>query len=347
MLEAAGVPIVAHEVKPLLVARFADDTTGPATPVAFDTQIAAYLLNAALRSPDDRRRRGRAPRSGPAAGQGAPGRRARAAWRPCRRWPSGSRSRRRSKPRVSPTCSATSSCRWCRCWRGWRRSAWPSTSRPWRSWIASSQPRSTRLERAIFDAVGHEFTIGSPKQLGRGAVRRAATAQGPQDQDRLLDRRDGPRGARRTSTRWSSRCSTGGPTRSFARRTSRRCRALIADDGRAPHDVPPGRGGDGTPVLVRPEPPEHPDPDAARPPDPPRVRGRRPGPRPGRRRLLPDRAPDHRPRLGRRAPRARPSRARPTSIARPRPASSTRRPRTSPATSARWPRWSTSGWPTG
>ncbi|MES2208745.1 MAG: DNA polymerase I [Chloroflexota bacterium] len=50
LLEAAGVPIVAHEAKPLLVARFADDTTGPATPVAFDTQIAAYLLNAALRS---------------------------------------------------------------------------------------------------------------------------------------------------------------------------------------------------------------------------------------------------------------------------------------------------------
>ncbi|MBI2764144.1 MAG: DNA polymerase I [Chloroflexi bacterium] len=50
LLEASGVPIVAHEAKPLLVARFAEDTTGPATPIAFDTQIAAYLLNAALRS---------------------------------------------------------------------------------------------------------------------------------------------------------------------------------------------------------------------------------------------------------------------------------------------------------
>jgi DNA polymerase-1 len=50
LVEAAGIPLVGHEVKPLLVARFADDLEGPATPVAFDTQIAAYILNAALRS---------------------------------------------------------------------------------------------------------------------------------------------------------------------------------------------------------------------------------------------------------------------------------------------------------
>ena len=50
LVEASGVPLVGHEVKPLLVARFAEDLGGPATAVAFDTQIAAYLLNAALRS---------------------------------------------------------------------------------------------------------------------------------------------------------------------------------------------------------------------------------------------------------------------------------------------------------
>jgi DNA polymerase-1 len=50
LVEASGVPLVGHEVKPILVARFAVDLTGPATAVAFDTQIAAYLLNAALRS---------------------------------------------------------------------------------------------------------------------------------------------------------------------------------------------------------------------------------------------------------------------------------------------------------
>ena len=50
LVEASGVPLVGHEVKPLLVARFAEDLAGAATGVAFDTQIAAYLLNAALRS---------------------------------------------------------------------------------------------------------------------------------------------------------------------------------------------------------------------------------------------------------------------------------------------------------
>jgi DNA polymerase-1 len=50
LVERLGAPLVGHEVKPLLVARLAEDPTGPATAVAFDTQIAAYILNAALRS---------------------------------------------------------------------------------------------------------------------------------------------------------------------------------------------------------------------------------------------------------------------------------------------------------
>ncbi len=50
LVEASGVPLVAHEVKPLLVARFADDLEAAPTAVDFDTQIAAYILNAALRS---------------------------------------------------------------------------------------------------------------------------------------------------------------------------------------------------------------------------------------------------------------------------------------------------------
>jgi len=49
-LESARVPLVAHEVKPLLVAQLAEDPAAVPTPVAFDTQIAAYLLNASLRS---------------------------------------------------------------------------------------------------------------------------------------------------------------------------------------------------------------------------------------------------------------------------------------------------------
>ncbi len=49
-VERSGTPIVGHEVKPMLVARFADDGAATPTPVAFDTQIAAYILNASLRS---------------------------------------------------------------------------------------------------------------------------------------------------------------------------------------------------------------------------------------------------------------------------------------------------------
>ncbi len=50
LVEASGVPLVGHEVKPMLVARMAADPAAPPTRVDFDTQIAAYLLNAALRS---------------------------------------------------------------------------------------------------------------------------------------------------------------------------------------------------------------------------------------------------------------------------------------------------------
>jgi DNA polymerase-1 len=49
-VEARDLPIVGHEAKPILVARFAADSGAPATQVEFDTQIAAYILNAALRS---------------------------------------------------------------------------------------------------------------------------------------------------------------------------------------------------------------------------------------------------------------------------------------------------------
>src|SRR4051794_22356880 len=50
LLDRLRIPVVGHEVKPLLVRRIADDPAADATPVAFDTQIAAYILNAALRS---------------------------------------------------------------------------------------------------------------------------------------------------------------------------------------------------------------------------------------------------------------------------------------------------------
>ncbi len=50
MIEARNIPIVAHEAKPILVPRFAADPSATVAPIDFDTQIAAYILNAALRS---------------------------------------------------------------------------------------------------------------------------------------------------------------------------------------------------------------------------------------------------------------------------------------------------------
>jgi DNA polymerase I len=50
MLERLRIPLVGHEVKPLLVAGLAADPAVEPIPVAVDTQVAAYILNAALRS---------------------------------------------------------------------------------------------------------------------------------------------------------------------------------------------------------------------------------------------------------------------------------------------------------
>jgi DNA polymerase I len=50
LLETRAIPLVGHEVKPVLVAGLAEDPGKAPLPVAFDTQIAAYILNAALRS---------------------------------------------------------------------------------------------------------------------------------------------------------------------------------------------------------------------------------------------------------------------------------------------------------
>ena len=50
LLERLGTPLVGHDVKPMLTARFAEDPGATPPPVAFDTQVAAYLVNAALRA---------------------------------------------------------------------------------------------------------------------------------------------------------------------------------------------------------------------------------------------------------------------------------------------------------
>ncbi len=50
LVERIGTPLVAHEVKPLVVARFAEELAARPPTIGFDTQIAAYILNASLRS---------------------------------------------------------------------------------------------------------------------------------------------------------------------------------------------------------------------------------------------------------------------------------------------------------
>ncbi|HEV8696907.1 MAG TPA: DNA polymerase I [Candidatus Limnocylindrales bacterium] len=50
ILQRLATPLVGHEVKPVLVAGLAEDAAATPLPVAFDTQVAAYILNAALRS---------------------------------------------------------------------------------------------------------------------------------------------------------------------------------------------------------------------------------------------------------------------------------------------------------
>jgi DNA polymerase-1 len=50
LVERLVTPLVGHEVKPVLVAGLAEDAAAMPLPVAFDTQVAAYILNAALRS---------------------------------------------------------------------------------------------------------------------------------------------------------------------------------------------------------------------------------------------------------------------------------------------------------
>jgi DNA polymerase I len=50
LLQRLRIPLVGHEVKPILVAGLAENPSSEPLPVAFDTQVAAYILNAALRS---------------------------------------------------------------------------------------------------------------------------------------------------------------------------------------------------------------------------------------------------------------------------------------------------------
>ena len=345
MVEARNIPIVAHEVKPILVPRFADDPS-------------AHRRAGRLRHPDrglppqrrasvavDRRRRRRAARPRPAAAEGAA---------------AGHRAGLEALSALAvrdPLARSLQEEGLDRLFREIELPLIPVLARMEADGVgvdleALGRARS-RVRRRDQPARGGDLRRGRPpvhdrlaEAAGRDPVRGAAAAEGPQDQDRLLDRRVGPRGAdRRAPGRPAD------PRLADLHEAALDLRRGAADADRrrrpAAHDVPPGRRGDGPPLLVRPEPPEHPDPDAARPAHPARVRRRLAGHGPGRRRLLPDRAADHRPRRRRRAPQGR-VRAQGGHPPRDRGARAPQGARgRSPRTSGRWPRWSTSGSPTG
>ena len=50
LIEDLDIQVVGHDIKPLLVDRMVAQPSAPPTRIAFDTQIAAYILNASLRS---------------------------------------------------------------------------------------------------------------------------------------------------------------------------------------------------------------------------------------------------------------------------------------------------------
>ena len=152
-------------------------------------------------------------------------------------------------------------------------------------------PRGRDLRR-----VGHQFTIGIPKQLGEilfvelGLPKGRKTKTGYSTDATVLEELRGRPPGDPARAGLADLHEAALDVRGGAAEPHRARRA-------APHAVPPGRGGDRAPVLVRPEPPEHPDPHAARPPDPARVRGGLAGHDAGLRGLQPDRAADHRPRV--------------------------------------------------
>jgi DNA polymerase I len=165
LVEEMDVPIVAHEAKPILVPRFAVDRAAPATRIAFDTQIASYVLNAALRSQtiaDVVAERLNLVLPPPKELQ------------PVHR--AGLEALSALAARDSLARALTESGLE-RLYREIELPLVPILARMEADGIAIDlealaeldrefNAEIGRLEREIYDAVGHEFTIGSPKQLG-------------------------------------------------------------------------------------------------------------------------------------------------------------------------------------
>ena len=166
LLERIDARLVGHEVKPLVTARFAESADADPTPVAFDTQIAAYLVNAALRAQKiadvvgERLDLVIPPAAAGLSAVAIAGLEA-----------LGSLA---VKPSLEEALRADGVER---LFAEIELPLIPILARMEAAGIALDRDalqmlevefaaEIARLEREIFDAVGHEFTIGSPKQLG-------------------------------------------------------------------------------------------------------------------------------------------------------------------------------------
>ena len=345
LLARLGTPLVGHEVKPVLVAGYAEIPPRPPQPVEFDTQVAAYILNAALRSQTiaDVVAENLDQILPPAAELPATARAGLDALSALTVRDPLQRRLEEVEPRAALPGHRAAAHPGPRRDGGGRRQARRGGARP--CWSASSAPRSTRLEQEIYVDVGHEFNLGSPKQL----------------EQVLFFELDLPKG-RRTKTGYSTDASVLEDLRPahpmidkllewriYTKLRSTYVEALpslIAADGRLHTTFHQAVAATGRLSSSDPNLQNIPIRTAL---------GRRirrafvagePIARAARRRLLADRAAHPRPRVGRRAPQGRlrapgrhPSRDGRAGA----PQGSRRR---SPRTNGRWPRWSTSGWPT-
>jgi DNA polymerase-1 len=309
VLLRSGARVVGHETKPLVVANIAGGATQP-LPVAFDTQIAAYLLNASLRSQTI-----------------------------------ADVAHERLDVTLPPAADVPSAVR-----VGLDALAALAVREPLEKALAESS--LDRLFRDIemplipvlaeMEAAGVAIDLEALAHLHRRRPRvqsrlakaaradpllRVEPAQGQAHQDRLFDRRVGPR-----------RAQAGSPDDRQAARLAALLEASI-DLHRSPagaglrsrrpvaHDLPSGRRRHGQAQLVGPEPPEHPDSFGAGPAHPAGLRGRRTRRDAPRRRLLADRVAHPGSCFGRRTPprRLRPRRRHPPRDRRPGSAQGARR----------------------
>ena len=235
--------LVGHEVKPLLTARFAEDAS--AAPVADRLRHPDRRLPRQRRAPgpEDRRRRRGAPRPRAAADG--------------RRPPADRVAGLEALSAVAVRPSLEQALRD----DGVDR-LFEEIELPLIPILARMEAAGIALDQAALGALEREFAaeIDAPRgrdlrrrrppvhdrlaqAAGRHPVRRARPPQGPQDEDRLLDRRHGPRGAARRPPGHRAR-----PRLADLHQAAVHLRRGAADAHRArrptAHAVPPGRRGD-------------------------------------------------------------------------------------------------------